>query len=300
MYGEKKISVSLVLGSGGARGLAHIGAIQWLEENGYDIRSISGSSIGALIGGIYACGKLKACEEWVRAVSKADVIKLHNTLQSEHSPIDDESILEPLKGLLGDRQIESLPIKFTAVAADIKREKEVWLRSGSLLDAVRASISLPPFLTPFEINDIKCLDGGILSPVPIAPTLLDDNELTIAINLSAEPRGTPEPKLGNETRSFDEQLNKDDDVLDDLKNGSRLAHSGSWATLSATLQAFDVMQGEIARQKLAADPPDSVIMIARDVCGMLEFDRAEEIISLGYESAARSLGRSEAISYGAS
>jgi len=147
-----KKAVSLVLGSGGARGLAHIGVIQWLEENGYDIRSISGCSMGALIGGIYACGKLDVYEEWVRAISKLDII-------------------EVLKELVGDRRIEELPIEYTAVAADVKREKEVWLKRGSLFDAIRASIALPLFFKPFEINGTKLLDGGILNPVPNIPNV---------------------------------------------------------------------------------------------------------------------------------
>ena len=164
-------TVSLVLGSGGARGLAHIGVIQWLEENGYEIRSISGCSMGALIGGIYACGKLDVYEEWVRAISKFDIIRLLDVSWGSQGLVDGERIIEVLKELVGDRRIEELPIEYTAVAADVKREKEVWLKRGSLFDAIRASIALPLFFKPFEINGTKLLDGGILNPVPNIPNV---------------------------------------------------------------------------------------------------------------------------------
>ncbi len=166
----KKKAVSLVLGSGGARGLAHIGVIHWLEENNYDIRSISGCSMGALIGGIHACGKLDVYEEWVRAISKLDIVRLLDISWGKQGLVEGERIITALKDLVGDRRIEELPIAYTAVASDIKREKEVWLKRGSLFDAIRASISLPLFFTPFEMHGMKLLDGGILNPVPIAPT----------------------------------------------------------------------------------------------------------------------------------
>jgi NTE family protein len=183
-------TVSLVLGSGGARGLAHIGVIHWLEENGYQVRSISGCSMGALIGGMYACGKLDVFEGWVRAISKLDIVKLLDISWGKQGLVEGERIMAALKGLVGDRLIEDLPIEYTAVASDIQREKEVWLKRGSLFDAIRASISLPLFFTPFEIDGVKLLDGGILNPVPIAPTFEDGTDITIAVNLGASPSQT--------------------------------------------------------------------------------------------------------------
>ena len=296
MPADKKMTISLVLGSGGARGLAHIGAIHWLEENGYDIRSISGCSMGALIGGIYACGKLDVFEEWVRAISKLDIVQLLDISWGKQGLVEGERIITALKELIGDRQIEELSIEYTAVAADIKREKEVWLKRGSLFDAIRASISLPLFFTPFEMNGMKLLDGGILNPVPIAPTFEDSTDLTIAINLGAPPTGNPELARKDEPQkkersSVDGLHAKISDFIDDLKNRASLEDVGDWKMLSIADQTFDAMQGAIARQKLAAYPPDFTIMIARDACGTLEFDRADEMISLGYETAAQSLDR---------
>jgi NTE family protein len=292
-------TVSLVLGSGGARGLAHIGAIHWLEENGYDIRSISGCSMGALVGGVYACGKLDVYAEWMRAISKLDIVRLLDLSWDKQGLVEGERIILALKELIGDRQIEDLPIKYTAVAADIDREKEIWLKSGSLFDAIRASISLPLFFTPVERNGMKLLDGGILNPVPIAPTFEDHTDMTIAINLGG-PLSERRPIVSRrETDSKSDAANdslvesayeKISSFVDDLKKRTPLADLGSWKMLDIANQTFDAMQGAIARQKLAAYPPDHTIVIARDACGTLEFDRAEEMIALGYETTARTLG----------
>ena len=294
---DKNQTVSLVLGSGGARGLAHIGVIHWIEENDYDIRSISGCSMGALIGGVFACGKLDIFEEWVRAISKVDIARLLDVSWGKKGLVEGERIITTLKKLIGDRQIEELPIEYTAVAADIKREKEVWLKRGSLFEAIRASISLPLFFTPFEMNGMKLLDGGILNPVPIAPTFEDNTDLTIAVNLGAPPSGIPPPIPQAEPRDVNQspvdRLHANiSNFIDEIKSQVSPDDVGNWTMLSIADQTFDAMQGTIARQKLAAYPPDHTIMIARDACGTLEFDRADEMIALGYETAARSLGNS--------
>lgn len=289
-----KQTVSLVLGSGGARGLAHIGVIHWLEENGYDIRSISGSSIGALIGGIYALGKLDTYEEWVRAINKIDMITLLDFAWGKQGLVEGDRIISVLKDLVGDSQIEDLPIEYTAVASDIAHEKEVWIQDGLLFDAIRASISLPLFFSPVEMNGMDLLDGGILNPVPIAPTFKDKTDLTIAVNLGAPPTGTqppskeprPEKNKAESTNSFQLKISH---FIAELKDQNPLTDAGQGSTLAIANQTFDAMQNAIARQKLAAYPPDHTITIARDACGILEFDRADEMITLGYESAAIAL-----------
>ena len=292
-----KKTVSLVLGSGGARGLAHIGVIHWLEERDYEIRSISGCSIGSLIGGVYACGKLDVFEEWIRPISKLDIVRLLDVSWGKQGLVEGERIMSALRDLIGDRLIEDLPMEYTAVAADIKREKEIWLKRGSLFDAIRASISLPLFFTPFELNGAKLLDGGILNPVPIAPTFEDHTDLTIAVNLGAPSIDRAEPAAREEQPAPSEAdpngvQAKIQSFIDDLMDKVPQEPSGSWQMLEIADQTFDTMQGAIARQKLAAYPPDHTIMIARNACGTLEFDRADEMIALGYETAARSLGDS--------
>jgi NTE family protein len=147
--------ISLVLGSGGARGLAHIGIINWLEEHNHQIVSVSGSSMGALVGGIYAIGKLSEFDHWVRAISTTNILRLLDLTFDHDGLVRGDRIIETLRELIGDSQIEDLPIPFTAVASNVASEKEVWLNSGPLFDAIRASISLPLFFKPAVIDGVQ-------------------------------------------------------------------------------------------------------------------------------------------------
>jgi len=283
-------TVSLVLGSGGARGLAHIGVINWLDEHNHRIVSISGSSMGALIGGIYALGKLDEYEHWVRAISATDIVKLLDLTFDHDGLVRGERIIDTLKELIGDELIEDLPIPFTAVASDVVREREVWLNSGSLFDAIRASISLPLFFKPAEINGDKLLDGGILNPVPIAPTFNDDSDVTIAVNLGGKPDPDfhiPEPL----PRSPDEEADFVDRIGDFIRKFDlqKQAASRGAGMLDIAARTFDAMQSAIARQQLAAYPPDIQLVVPNNVCGTMEFDRAPQMIQLGYELAERRL-----------
>ena len=286
----KSKTVSLVLGSGGARGLAHIGVIRWLHENHYKINAISGCSMGALIGGIYAANKLDEFEHWVCAISKLDIINLLDISWQKTGLVKGDKIINTLTSLVGDLMIEDLPIKYTAVAADIVNEKEVWINSGRLFDAIRASISLPLFFTPFNHNGIELIDGGVLNPVPIAPTFGDNNDITIAVNLGGAVESSSyktNVKAKSEDASFSRRIT---DFISNLTGESTDKVSASWGAYDIANQAFDAMQSTISRQKLAAYPPDHVIEISRNACGTLEFDLANEMIELGYKKAQQALG----------
>lgn len=281
--------VSLVLGSGGARGMAHIGIIRELDENGFEIASISGCSAGALIGGVYAAGKLDTFEEWVSAIDNVDLVKLLDLSWERNGLVKGDRVIETLTKLVGDVRIEDLDLPFTAVATDIKRQKEVWLNSGSLFYAIRASGSLPFFLTPVKYKDSYLIDGGVLNPVPIAPTFNDDSDFILAVNLAGQPVDDPEALLGEEERDEDDEdssgLRKKlqsfiKDLQDSFNSGER--NLGMYDVGS---QAFDAMQGTIARQKLAAYPPDHTIEIPRNLCGTLDFDKAARLIRVGRDRA---------------
>ncbi len=287
-------TVSLVLGSGGARGLAHIGVIRWLEANNYVIRSISGCSMGALVGGIYAAGKLSEYEEWVRSVTKMDMVTLLDLSWGKGGLVKGEKIINTLINLVGDQHIEDLAISFTAVASDVKREKEVWIRSGRLFDAIRASISMPLVFTPFSLNGVDLIDGCVLNPVPIAPTFGDLTDMTIAVNLGGpaeilreKPEKPPEVLTGSSPMKA--AIHR---FVNRLKNSAKSGDSPDWSAYDIANQAFDAMQCTIARQKLAAYPPDRIIEIPRNACGVMEFDRAGEMIELGYNRARSVLGSS--------
>jgi len=290
MSENNKKSISLILGSGGARGLAHIGVIHWLEEQGYEIKSISGCSMGALIGGVYAAGKLDVFEQWVKDISKVDILTLLDISWQKNGLVKGDKIIATLKDLVGDIAIEDLPIKYTAVAADIVNEKEVWLSSGSLFDAIRASISLPLFFTPFNYNGVELIDGGVLNPVPIAPTFSDNTDLSIAVNLGGcvkvIDKITPEVL---ESKVINKPSSRISNFLARFKTEVVDHAKSEWGAYDIANQAFDAMQSTIARQKLAAYPADYFVEISRNACGTLEFDRANEMIELGYVMANTSL-----------
>ncbi|MFZ0927747.1 MAG: patatin-like phospholipase family protein [Syntrophobacteraceae bacterium] len=287
-------TVSLVLGSGGARGLAHIGVIHWLEENDYKIHSIAGSSIGALIGGIYAAGKLDEFEQWVRSITKVNIVTLLDLSWEKSGLVRGDKIINTLINLVGDRLIESLPISNTAIATDIKGQKEMWIKSGRLFDAIRASFSIPLFFTPFKYKGVVLVDGGVLNPVPIAPTCGDETHVTIAVNLGG-PAENPEklsairaaPKFSSS--SFHEKINHFINRLQQSVTSTRR----DWGAYDIAIQSFEAMQSTIARQKLAAYPPDIVIEIPRNACQTLEYDRAPEMIELGYRRAKECLAKAE-------
>jgi len=270
----KKTTVSLILGSGGARGLAHIGVLQWLEENNYEIKSISGCSIGALIGGLYAAGKLDIYTEWLKSLDMLDMLKLVD-LEGSSGLMKGEKLMKTLQELIGDFTIEELDIKFTAVAADINEEKEIWMNNGSLLDAIRASISLPMFFTPYNYKNRLLIDGGILNPVPIAPTFHDNTDLSIAVNLGS----TKEHSIELKEKEVDKALSS---KVKQYLLSMALPSSDKENMYNIANKSFDTMQSTIARMKLAAYPPDIEIKIPRKLCGILEFDRANELIEYGY------------------
>lgn len=285
---QSKKTVSLVLGSGGARGLAHIGIVKWLVENDYRIESISGCSIGALIGGVYAAGKLGEFEKWIREIDKFEIFSLLDIAWKSNGLVQGDKIINTLIKLLGDQKIEDLPIAYTAVAADIKNEKEIWMNSGSLFDAIRASISLPLFFTPVERDGVLLIDGGVLNPVPIAPTFGDNTTLTIAVNLGGAVINKKVISHPQKTSDIDTGIHsKIKSFISSFSNDDKPSSGQDWGAYDIANQAFDAMQSTIARQKLAAYPADIVIEIARNACGTLEFDRADEMITLGYEMAKK-------------
>ncbi len=285
----KQIRVSLVLGSGGARGMAHVGVIKWLEEHNYKIESISGCSMGALVGGFYAAGKLDIFTEWLREVDGLDLIKLLD-FRGSGGFVAGDKIVAKMEKLVGDYLIEDLDIKFTAVAADINSEKEVWINHGSLLSAIRASTSLPLFFAPYSHNGRSLVDGGVLNPVPIAPTFRDNADLTIAVNLGGNPQSQTAEKIIEKEVSLsskiidEKELSLSSKITDYISkislSDNTVKEDGTYAV---AYKSFEAMQSTIARMKLSAYPPDIEIEIPRDLCGIFEFEMLDEVIKYGYD-----------------
>lgn len=292
-------TVSLVLGSGGARGLAHIGVVEVLEAHGYRVQSIAGCSMGALIGGIYAMGKLDVYRDWVCALERVDVLRLLDFSFGTTGLIKGERIIEVLRDSIGETRIEDLPIRFTAVATDLYAQREVWIAEGPLFEAIRASIAVPTLFQPVRRNGRLLVDGGLLNPVPIAPTMADDTELTIAVDLN----GPPDPDWSERRRR--EERGPESPARDDYraairdfvqKIGARLISSSDedaepdeLGVFEIVNRSFDVMQGTVSRLKLAAYTPDVVIRVPRNVGLTYEFYRARELIAAGHECARDSL-----------
>ncbi len=279
--------VSLVLGSGGARGLAHIGVIQCLLARGFDIVSVAGASMGALVGGLHAAGKLDDYTQWVRGVGRFDILRLLDLSLGTPGLVKGERLITTLRELLGDAQIEALPIPFTAVATDLADGRELWLANGSLFEAIRASISMPLFFQPYNYRGRLLLDGGVVNPVPMAPVFKDHSDLIIAVNLNGPP-AAPSSHISDSKSRLPPRLAE---LVARLpgRPGRSSDSSSSLGMLEVANQALDAMQDTIARHRLAAYPPDVLIEVPRNLAGVLEFHRATSLIEAGYQLAEEAL-----------
>lgn len=275
---QEQKTVSLVLGSGGARGLAHVGIIRWLEDHNYKIIAISGSSIGALIGGFYAAGKLDIYVDWLKDISTLDMLKLLD-FKGSGGLVPGKKLMRKLESLVGDVAIEDLEIKFTAIASDINAEKEIWINQGSLLKAIRASISLPLFFTPYEYKGRLLVDGGVLNPVPIAPSFHDDADITIAVNLSGER--TEHTLDADKEEDENSWMSSVAEYLKKLSLPEPLVTQNSISIVAN--KSYETMQGSLARMKLAAYPPDILLEVPRNLCKMFDFQKSQELVEYGYK-----------------
>lgn len=282
----------MVLGSGGARGLAHIGVIESVNDHNYEIRDIAGSSIGALIGGIYAAGKLDTFTRWVSVLERRDVIQLLDFSFRRSGLLKGERIIAVLDDLVGERNIEELPISFTAVATDVYEQREVWLNRGPLFDALRATIAIPTVFTPHNYLGRRLLDGGLINPIPIAPTLAHHTDITIAVNLSAKPEPGLTARRYKENRpgyraDYSRRIGQ---FIEALPWVQGWRESNDVGFFDVVAKSMDTMQNTIARFKLATHTPDVIIEIPRNVCAFFEFHRAQELIQIGRQRADEVLG----------
>lgn len=291
--------MSLVLGSGGARGYAHIGVIEELVAQGFDIRSIAGCSMGALIGGVYAAGKLDAYRDWVLPLHRLDVLRMLDWTFTGGGFIKGDRIIGALRKQIGDIDIEDLPISFTAVAVDLDAQREVWFSRGSLFDAIRASIAIPTIFRPFHLEGRLLVDGGLLNPLPVSPTLRDLTDTTIAVDVN----GPAEP-IENSTPLQAEELAMSANVGDRhakrrmrrlfaalLHRRATPASPREPGVLDLFARSLDVVQETITRLKLAAQPPDLLITIPRNVSTFYDFHRAETVIEIGRQRTREALAR---------
>jgi NTE family protein len=284
--------VALVLGSGGARGYAHIGAIAEIEERGHDIVAVAGSSMGALVGGLYAAGVLDDYTAWARGLTQGGVLRLLDPKWSAGGAIAAQRVFAEVERIAGDRHIEDLPVPFTAVATDLRARREVWFQRGPLVSALRASIALPGVITPVVLNGRLLADGGLMNPVPIEPTASAPADLTVAISLSGErgarEQSTPAREAAPSTwrdalvervrRTVGrDREHEPHDPLDDLRISDVVGLS------------LDGMQGIVTRYRMAGLPPDVLVTVPASAARSLDFHRAAEMIDLGRKLTAEAL-----------
>ncbi|WP_454561012.1 patatin family protein [Mycobacterium haemophilum] len=312
--------VGLALGSGGARGYAHIGVIEALRERGYDIVGIAGSSMGALVGGVHAAGRLDALAEWARSLTQRTILRLLDPSISAAGVLRAEKILDAVRDILGPVTIEQLSIPFTAVATDLLAGKSVWFQRGPVDEAIRASIAIPGVIAPHAVGGRLLADGGILDPLPMAPIAAVNAELTIAVSLNgSDVNDDRQTEPGVTTEWLNRMLRSTSALLDTTaarslldrptaravlsRFGASVPESETWSESPGVeppeipkLGSFDVMnrtidiaQSALARHTLAAYPPDVLIEVPRSTCRGLEFHRAADVIAVGRALAMRAL-----------
>lgn len=322
--------VALVLGSGGARGYAHIGVIEELEARGYEIACIAGSSMGAVIGGIYAAGKLPVYRRWVETLDYLDVLRLLDVSFSLGA-IRGERIFGRIRAFLGEINIEDLPIPYTAVATDLTNQQEVWFQEGCLHQAMRASAAIPSLFTPVVQGSRVLVDGGLLNPIPIVPVVSSRCDLIVAVNVNATNQLQYELPVIERPAALKNRLDQmmgsigalgarlpffrrgEADLPALLLSTAGLPEGGSThgvATSKASHthvvengapdnllelinQSIDVMQNSLGQYKMAGYPPDILVNVPKRVCRFFEFYKAPELIALGRLIASDSLERYE-------
>jgi len=279
--------VALVLGAGGARGLAQIGVIEALQARSFDIVTVAGSSSGALVGGIFAAGKLTEFREQVERMSRGDFMRLLDPAIGQAGLLHGDRLVHAMREVVGDPLIETLPVHFTAAAVDLQRQREVWLRSGPLWDAIRASFAIPGLFTPHTVHGRELVDGGLLAPLPIAATRLSDAHRLIAVDMHGWPQRPPGEPADNHPPVPESLRTRFGDWIE-----HKLGKAGSdtdIGLLEVMSRSLDTMQAQISRVQLALDPPELVIRIPRDACLFYEFWRAKELIAIGRSETDKAL-----------
>ena len=284
-----KKKIALVLSGGGARGLAHIGAIETLESHGYEITSIAGCSMGALIGGMYAAGKLPEVKDWVLALDRRKVLSLVDFSLSLTHLVKGDRVMEALKEIVPDVNIEDLPIPYTAVATDWNSGKEVIFDHGSLYDAIRASISIPLFLNPVRREDMLLVDGGLVNSLPLNRVVRHSGDLLFGINVS--------------THDYQGEL-----LMQQFVERKLLSKSMPAAIMNRIMKHFEgininyvtllmrtiaIMLEQNTRQQILISRPDLVVQVPMKRYGVFDFDEAAAILQIGKHKTSRALRRFE-------
>lgn len=303
MINPGQTGIVLVLGAGGARGLAHIGVIEELIARGYRIEAVLGCSMGALVGGVYCAGRLHEYKQWACSLTRREVFRLVDFAFGHPGFIKGDRVIDAIKGLVGEHLIEQLPVRFKAVATDLDTRREQWITDGPLFDAIRASIAIPMLLTPHHHQGHVLVDGGLLAPVPISGVAEFPDLQVFAVDVNArqtEPDALAAPPPMQDIEPPNERL----EAIQ--KGWSQLLQSlgrskpetpivkANRNVIDLMARSLSAMHSCITQLQLERHPPDVLISIADDACTFYEFWRAQEMIDIGRQAASHALDRFEA------
>jgi len=278
--------VALVLSSGGARGLAHIGAIEELEAQGYRITSIAGCSMGALIGGVYAAGKLKEFREWMKTIDRKKMLELTDFSLSLNHIVKGSRILEAIMEFVPDMPIEDLPIPYCAVATDLKAGREVVFDKGSLFDAIRASISLPSFYEPVHRDDMILIDGGVTNPIPLNRVVRHEDDILVGIDVS----GHDYKKQSEIQQELAEKRKRSKSLSQQILN--KLIPDNlefNYYTMLSRVSSLMIRQNSILMAQLMK--PDVLVDIQMSRYGGFDYDKSEKLIAIGRQKTQQVLSK---------
>lgn len=284
-------NVRLVLGSGGARGMAHIGVIEELQKEGFVIKEVAGCSMGAIVGGLYCAGHLDEYKHWLISLSRFDVFKLLDFTLSSQGIVKGDRVFKAIEQLIGYHEIDKFPIPFTAVAADLIARQEIYFRSGSLFKALRASVAIPTIFTPVIDGQRQLVDGGVLNPLPLNVVRHEPDEWLVAVNVNANfpsQKKNTVPEVNEEKAAYLRMLDhfRTQILRFDSKAEETVEKLGFLDLLN---KSYDLTLDRLTDLMIEMHKPDLVVNISRDACGIFEFYRANEIIEEGRVAFTKAL-----------
>lgn len=280
--------IALVLSSGGARGLAHIGVIEELEAHGYHISSIAGCSMGALIGGVYAAGKLAEFREWMKTVDRKKMLELTDFSLSLNHFVKGKRIIEAIMEFVPDMPIENLPIPYSAVATDLKDGREVVFSKGSLFEAIRASISLPSFYEPVQRDGMILIDGGVINPIPLNRVSRKTGDILVGADVSGHDYKSQWEEMHRLTEWQKKDKSLKAKILDKLIPDNL---EFNYYTVLSRTSSLMIRQNSILMTKLMN--PDMLIDIQMSRYGGFDYDKSEKIIAIGRQKTSLAITKFE-------
>jgi len=287
-----KQKVSLVLSGGGARGIAHIGVIEELEKRDYEIVVVTGTSMGALVGGIYALERLEEFKNWLFSLDKMKVFHLIDFTFNSQGLIKGDRVFNHIKEIIADKRIEDLTIDFAAVAVDLLSKKEVVFRKGSIYEAIRASVAIPTVFTPVNMEETLLIDGGVLNNIPVNHATKVPGGLVVAVNVNADiPFYKPQEIKQPDVTKQSIYLKKIKEFRSHLKKNSPTDDQANLGYFDLINKTINLMTEHIARKNIEKYPPDMLIEISVDSSGFFDFYKAAELVEVGRYSAIQNLDK---------